>query len=68
MVYFCIFVTPKNGSYFDSWYIYADREKYAELYERLLNGSMSNITIMGEGLFFNAFDNQMASLVDFIIN
>ena len=68
MVYFCICVTPNNGSYLDRWYIYADREDYSELYEKLLKGSISNITIVGEGLFFDAFGNQMANLVDYMVD
>lgn len=39
--YFCIFVTPNNGTYSDSWYIYCDRYEYREIYNKLLKRKQS---------------------------
>lgn len=67
MIYFCIRVIPKNGSYLDAWYIYGDRSTHKELFERLQQGGISNITFIAEGYFPRALSNQMASLTDYFI-
>lgn len=63
-VYFCINIRPTGGSYSDEWYIYADRNEFAELYKSLLNGS-KNISLVAEIWFWPTGSNNMATLVDY---
>ncbi|MBO5745504.1 MAG: hypothetical protein J6S13_00250 [Clostridia bacterium] len=64
---FCIAVTPVGGGYSDRWYIYGERSRYAELFERLKNGPISNITLICNGYFPDSLKNEMASLIDYYI-
>lgn len=63
-VYFCINIRPTSGSYSDEWYIYADRNEFAELYETLLNGP-KNVNLVAEIWFWPTGSNNMAALVDY---
>ncbi len=62
--YFCINIRPTGGSYSDSWYIYAEREKFKELYESLQSGS-KNVTLVAELIYVDTGSNNMATLVDY---
>lgn len=66
-VYFCIHVTPEGGSYADSWYIYADRSSKSELYEQLMNGTISDITLICKGIYPDSLKEEMANLTDYYI-
>lgn len=64
-LYFCMFVEPTGGSYSDSWYIYASRSEFSELYDDLITGSISNISLVCECMFYETGSNNMATLVDY---
>ena len=66
-VYYCIEITPKGGGYTDRWYIYANREKFSELYKALLE-SGKTLTLICEAKYYNASQNRLASLVDYYID
>ncbi len=63
-LYFCIRIRPTGGSYTDEWYVYADRNEFAELYQSLLNGSKS-VSLISEMWFYDTGSNNMATLVDY---
>ncbi|MCI5575443.1 MAG: hypothetical protein MR379_07740 [Clostridiales bacterium] len=67
VAYFCICFTPEGGSFSDRWYIYGYRlsDKYKELYEKLKEGPISNITLICYGQFYNSIQHEMAELVDY---
>ncbi|MFS0776098.1 hypothetical protein ABC255_08840 [Neobacillus sp. 3P2-tot-E-2] len=46
--FFCGQVTPLDGGYSDSWYLYFNRTSYSKLYDGLLNGQVSNILIAAQ--------------------
>ncbi len=37
--YFCMSVTPQDGSYSDSWYIYCSRSSFEQLFDELKSGT-----------------------------
>ncbi|MBE6713590.1 MAG: hypothetical protein E7580_08825 [Ruminococcaceae bacterium] len=61
--YFCIQVTPINGSYTDRWYIYASRSEFSELFNQLKNGSQ-NVMIIARLTSANTGSDNMATLVE----
>lgn len=62
-LYFCIKIRPTGGTYSDEWYIYADRNKFSDLYQSLLNGSKT-VSLVSEMWFYDTGSNNMATLVD----
>lgn len=67
MVYFCIEVTPTNGSFSDRWYIYGDRRTYTEFFETLKANKKTSVTLVCQIRFPDAGKNQMALLSDYYI-
>lgn len=62
--YFCIRVIPTGGSISDRWYIYAERDEYRELFDKLKNGS-SEIVLVCLGARFDSIQHEMATLIDY---
>lgn len=62
--YFCIQITPSAGSFSDRWYVYAERNKFADLYSSLQSGS-KNVTLVAQMIFVDTGSNNMATLVDY---
>lgn len=46
--FFCGNLTPSDGGYTDSWYLYFHRESFNALYNRLLSGGTENIMVSAE--------------------
>ncbi|PWW02498.1 hypothetical protein DFQ01_109123 [Paenibacillus cellulosilyticus] len=42
--YFCVRVTPEDGSYSDRWYLYFHRDSFNALFEKLKQGNVNVIT------------------------
>ncbi|KQL53106.1 hypothetical protein AN964_06000 [Heyndrickxia shackletonii] len=42
---FCGQLTPTNGNYSDSWYLYFHRESFDPLYQKLINGGTSEVMV-----------------------
>ncbi len=64
--YFCIFIRPFGSGYSDSWYIYADRENYADLYNKLKIGSLDVTLVCNfSALGIDTGSDNMAILVDY---
>ena len=66
-IYFCIEVTPLGGSYGDEWYIYANRSEFGDLFDTLMDGKLSDITLVCRASYLNAGKNCMATLVDYCV-
>lgn len=62
--YFCICVTPTGGGFKDRWHIYAARNEYSELFDKLKKGA-SEIVLICRGDFPDALRNEMATLADY---
>jgi len=63
-LYFCMHVTPTGGGYSDSWYIYANRTQFSELYNKLLNGTVRS-NFVARLVFHDTGGNNMATLCDY---
>lgn len=63
-IYFCIKVVPEGGSYGDEWYIYANRSEFGDLFDTLMDGKLSDITLVCQASYPDAGKNRMATLVD----
>lgn len=46
--YYCIVVTPTDGSYLDRWYIYCHRRSFDSMFERLSEKGSSSVHIIAE--------------------
>lgn len=64
-LYFCVCVTPTGGGYADRWYIYCERGEYAELFDTLTQGPVSDIVLVCRGMFYDSIQHEMAGLVDY---
>ncbi len=74
--YFCIEIEPTGGGYTNRWRVYADREEFRLLFERLqcyypeggaaltLEGG-ATLTLVCKAQFSNASQHRMATLVDY---
>ena len=67
MLYFCIAVTPYGGGYSDTWYIYADRNRYVGLYNELLSGGSVDVIFVSEGYYPDALTHRMATLTAYYL-
>lgn len=64
-LYFCVCVTPTGGGYADRWYIYCERGEYAEFFDTLTQGPVSDIVLVCRGIFYDSIQHEMAGLVDY---
>ena len=64
-LYFCVCVTPTGGGYSDRWYIYCERGEYAEFFDTLTQGPVSDIVLVCRGMFYDSIQHEMAGLVDY---
>lgn len=62
--HFCINIQPSSGSYADDWYVYASREKFADLYTSL-QGGPKNVDLVAQMIFVDTGSNNMATLIDY---
>ena len=62
--YFCIQITPTDGSYSDRWYIYASRNEFSELFDKLKNGS-KKVNLVARLTYPDTGINNMATLVEY---
>ena len=67
-VYFCIKIRPDLGTYSNEWYIYGSRSTHKDLYDKLMSNPGSSVTLICTLYFFDTGINNMATLVDYIVN
>lgn len=67
-IYFCMCVTPEGGGYTDRWYIYCYRSNYKDLFEKLKDGAIQDITLICWSGFPDSLEEEMADLHDYYIN
>lgn len=63
---FCICVTPQGGSFTDSYYIYAKRDEFSDLFEELKGGA-KNVVLFYNPWFYEGYEHDMGWLTDFYV-